>query len=35
LRRFRRWIRHTPNGTIAFNMIIVGIALIVIAIVLI
>jgi hypothetical protein len=32
-RRLRRWARHTPNGTIALNMISVGLALIFIAIV--
>ncbi len=31
LRRVRRWARHTPNGTMALNMISVGVALIVIA----
>ncbi|MGI8591502.1 MAG: hypothetical protein ACR2M5_11020 [Nakamurella sp.] len=31
LRRLRRWARHTPNGTMALNMISVGIALIFIA----
>jgi high-affinity K+ transport system ATPase subunit B len=30
----RRWARHTPNGTIALNMISVGLALIFLAIVL-
>ncbi len=30
-RRLRRWARHTPNGTIALNMICAGVALIVIA----
>lgn len=32
-RRLRRWARHTPNGTIALNMICVGIALILVAII--
>jgi hypothetical protein len=27
-RRLRRWARHTPNGTMALNMISVGVALI-------
>ncbi len=33
-RRLRRWARHTPNGTIALNMMSAGIALIVLAIIL-
>jgi hypothetical protein len=33
LRRLRRWARHTPNGTVALNMIAAGIVLILIAIV--
>jgi len=33
-RRVRRWARHTPNGTIALNMMSAGIALIVLAIIL-
>lgn len=32
-RRLRRWARHTPNGTIALNMITAGVALIFVAIV--
>lgn len=32
-RRLRRWVRHTPNGTIALNMISTGVVLIAIAIV--
>lgn len=32
-RRLRRWARHTPNGTIALNMIVAGVVLIIIAIV--
>jgi hypothetical protein len=32
-RRLRRWARHTPNGTIALNMMAVGVALIFLAIV--
>ncbi len=31
LRRLRRWARHTPNGTMALNMMSVGVALIFIA----
>lgn len=27
-RHLRRWARHTPNGTVALNMISVGVALI-------
>jgi hypothetical protein len=27
LRRARRWARHTPNGTIALNLVVLGIAL--------
>lgn len=27
-RRLRRWARHTPNGTIALNMVAAGLALI-------
>jgi DNA-binding CsgD family transcriptional regulator len=34
IRRLRRWARHTPNGTIALNMISTGIALILVAIIL-
>jgi hypothetical protein len=30
-RRLRRWARHTPNGTIALNMISVGVVLIIVA----
>lgn len=33
-RRLRRWAQHTPNGTIALNMISAGVALIFIAVVL-
>jgi len=33
-RKLRRWARHTPNGTIALNMITAGVALIFVAIVL-
>jgi hypothetical protein len=33
-RRLRRWARHTPNGTMALNMISVGVALIFLAVVL-
>ena len=32
-RRLRRWARHTPNGTMALNMISAGVVLIIIAIV--
>ncbi len=32
-RRLRRWARHTPNGTIALNLIAAGIALILLAVV--
>lgn len=31
MRRLRRWARHTPNGTMALNMISIGVALIFIA----
>jgi len=34
-RRLRRWARHTPNGTIAVNMIIAGLVLVLAAVVLI
>ena len=27
LRRMRRWARHTPNGTIAMNLFVLGLAL--------
>jgi hypothetical protein len=33
-RRLRRWARHTPNGTMALNMMSVGLALIFLAVVL-
>jgi len=33
-RRLRRWARHTPNGTIAMNMVVAGVVLIIIALVL-
>lgn len=33
-RRLRRWARHTPNGTIALNMLSAGAALIFLALVL-
>lgn len=33
-RRLKRWARHTPNGVIALNMICVGVALILIAVIL-
>jgi hypothetical protein len=33
-RRLRRWARHTPNGTIALNMISAGVALIFVAVIL-
>ncbi|MGI8761856.1 MAG: hypothetical protein ACR2LF_11305 [Jatrophihabitantaceae bacterium] len=33
-RRLKRWSRHTPNGTMALNMISAGVALIFIAVVL-
>ena len=32
-RRLRRWARHTPNGTMALNLISIGILLIFLAIV--
>jgi hypothetical protein len=32
-RRLRRWARHTPNATIALNMIVAGVALIFLALV--
>lgn len=32
-RHLRRWARHTPNGTIALNMIATGVALIFVAII--
>ena len=32
-RRLRRWARHTPNGTMALNMMSAGVALIFIAII--
>lgn len=32
-RRMRRWARHTPNGTMALNMISVGVVLILAAII--
>lgn len=32
-RRLRRWARHTPNGTMALNMISTGIVLIIIAVI--
>jgi hypothetical protein len=32
-RRLRRWARHTPNGTIALNMVSAGLALIIIAVI--
>lgn len=32
-RRLRRWARHTPNGTIALNLISIGIVLVFLAIV--
>lgn len=31
VRHMRRWARHTPNGTVALNMISVGVALIFVA----
>lgn len=31
LRRLRRWARHTPNGTMALNMVSIGVGLIFIA----
>jgi hypothetical protein len=30
-RRLRRWARHTPNGTIALNLVVLGAALLFIA----
>ncbi len=30
-RRLRRWMRHTPNGTIAVNLVALGLALVLIA----
>jgi hypothetical protein len=30
-RRLRRWARHTPNGTIALNLIVLGAALLIVA----
>lgn len=33
-RRLRRWARHTPNATIALNMVCAGLALILIAVLL-
>ena len=30
-RRLRRWARHTPNGTIAMNLITAGLALVLLA----
>ncbi|MGH8861380.1 MAG: hypothetical protein ACRDVG_09140 [Jatrophihabitantaceae bacterium] len=30
-RRLRRWARHTPNGTIALNMVSAGVVLIIVA----
>ena len=33
-RRLRRWARHTPNGQMALNMIGVGLALILVAVLL-
>ena len=33
-RRLRRYARHTPNGTIAVNMIVAGLVLLVVAVVL-
>ena len=30
-RRMRRWARHTPNGTIAMNLFVLGLALLVLA----
>lgn len=34
VRRLRRWARHTPNGTMALNMMSAGVALIFIAVIL-
>lgn len=31
LRRLRRWARHTPNGTIAMNLFVGGLALLFVA----
>ena len=31
LRRVRRWARHTPNGTIALNLVVAGVALLLVA----
>ena len=31
LRRVQRWARHTPNGTIALNLVALGLALLLIA----
>jgi hypothetical protein len=32
-RRLRRWARHTPNGTIALNLICIGVVLVLAAII--
>ena len=31
VRRLRRWARHTPNGTIAMNLFVLGLALLFVA----